>query len=71
MWNYWSDDIKAFTKLNKTNKNDIGGAIGTQLAISLTIFIAWILSHTIDVKLMLNLDHLKWWGFIYELDIYK
>ena len=44
MWNDCSDNTGAFTKLNKMEKNDIGGASGTQLATSITVFSTWILS---------------------------
>ena len=38
MWNDWSDNIGAFTKLNNMEKNDIEGTSGTNLARSLTVF---------------------------------
>ena len=44
MWNYCSDDTGAFPNLNNMEKKYIGGAIGMQLAISLTFFSTWILS---------------------------
>ena len=44
LWNYWSYDTGAFPKMNNTEKNDIEGASGTQLARSITIFNTWMLS---------------------------
>ena len=38
MWNDWSDNTGAFTKLNNMEKNDIEGTSGTNLEISLTVF---------------------------------
>ena len=43
MCNDLSDDIGAFPNLNNMDKNDIEGAIGTQLATSLNFFSTWML----------------------------
>ena len=44
MWNYCSEDTRAFPKLNKMDINDIEGASGMQLVTSLNVFSTWILS---------------------------